>query len=229
MSQSPLLKSWYQYQKKVDALKPRERSLVLLMALAVVYMFWDFVIFNPLAVAKAEVDKQVLAVEQKISAMQQEEQAILLALSSDPDKDLREKIETAENKLEELNNSLEELSLGLIPVEELAIVLRDVLKNTKSLQLLSLKTLPVEAMSLSSSASVNDSIEDGESAGVYKHRVALKVKGNFRELRQYLTALESMNWRFYWDELHFEENAYPDAIIKLHVYTLSTDEGLFGV
>lgn len=226
MSQSPLLKMWQQYQQKVDALKARERALVLLMVMAVIYMFWDFVIFNPLAVAKSTVDKQVIAVEQKISAMKQEEKAILLAVNSDPDRDIKQKIQAAEGKLDELNNSLEELSLGLIPVEELATVLRDVLKSTQSLELLSLRTLPVEAMAVGESASPEG---DNENAGVYKHRVALKLKGNFRELRQYLVALESLNWRFYWDELHFEEHAYPDAVINLNVYTLSTDEGLFGV
>ncbi len=232
MNNSPLLTYWRRYQEKVDALKTRERVLVLLMAFAVIYMVWDFLIFNPLAEAKSSIDKEVTAVEQKIGAMQTEEKAILSAVNADPDRDVKQRIVLLEQQLNQLNTTLEELSLGLVPVEKLTSILRDVLQSTGGLQLQSLRTLPVEAVALSSPASADD-IADGEdeiaTTGVYRHRVTLTVKGDFRELIDYLRALEAMHWRFYWDELLFEEDHYPDALIQLHVYTLSTDEGLFGV
>lgn len=227
MSESPLLARWHQWQSKVDGLKVRERALVLLTALAIVYMIWDIVIFNPLAVAKADVDEQVQNLNNKIAAMQQEEQAILSAVNADPDRDIKQQVAAAQDKLTSLNESLAELSLGLVPVEQLAIILRDVLRTTDSLELIKLRTLPVEAIAVTDA----DANSDGEEkrAGVYKHQVLLEVKGNYRELLVYLHTLESMNWRFYWEELHFAEERYPNAIIQLQVYTLSTDEGLFGV
>ena len=239
MSDSAILKTWRQVRENVDDLKVRERLMVLLMALALVYMVWDLVIFNPLAVAKANVDTQVSTVQQKIDAMKMEEQAILSAVDADPDRNIKNQIAQTKQELERLNTVLEELSLGLVPVDELTAILHDVLKKTKQLALVNLRTLPVEAVSLQpvqefAIAATNEnpdmiSDEPEVTTGVYKHRVALKVQGNYRELLIYLRALENLDWRFYWDELHFEEEQYPDAIIRLHVYTLSTDEGLFGV
>jgi MSHA biogenesis protein MshJ len=234
MTQSSLTAYWHQgwrqWQEKVDALKARERALVLLTALAVIYMIWDLLIFNPLAVANASVGKQVLAVEQKVNAMEQEEKAILSAVNADPDKDIKEQFSLLQQQLDELNTSLAELSLGLVPVEELSAILHDVLQRTGKLQLQNLRTLPVEEVALTANKQSSADNQDPQiGAGVYKHRVALTVKGDFRELMTYLNALEKMNWRFYWEELNFVEDNYPDAMITLHVYTLSTDEGLFGV
>jgi len=233
MSQTPLTSRWRQVREKVNGLKTRERAMILFMALAVVYMVWDVVIFNPVAVAKAQVDKEVMSIEQSIAAMVSEEKAILSAVNADPDRDLKIQIAAQEQVLAQLNATLEELSLGLVPVDRLASILHDVLQKTGKLQLLNLRTLSVEAVTLQESAKTqNTSVAtDLEPlvAGVYRHRVVLTVKGDFRELLDYLRVLESMHWRFYWDQLHFEEDQYPDATIKLHVYTLSTDEGLFGV
>ena len=234
MSDSPLIKTWHHYREKVDGLKVRERVAVLLMALAVVYMLWDFVIFNPLATAKGKVDRQVAEAEQKIGAMASEEKAILAAVNADPDRDIKQHIATVEQQLDSLNKSLAELSVGLIPVEKLASILHDVLESTGKLQLQSLRTLPVEEVALARPETAayeisEDDYTEEQHPGVYKHRVALTVKGNFRDLLVYLRTLENMHWRFYWDELHFNEANYPNAVITLHVYTLSTDEGLFGV
>ena len=232
MSKSPLLDYWRRYQNKVDGLKTRERVLVLLTALAVVYMVWDTVIFNPLADAKTSADKEVTGIEQKISAMQMEEETILSTVNADPDRGLKQQIASLQQQLNQLNTALEELSLGLVPVDKLTSILRDVLQSTGGLQLQSLRTWPVEAVALSAPDAGADSVaNEGEATttGVYRHRVTLAVKGDFHQLVAYLRALEAMHWRFYWDELLFDEDHYPDSLIRLHVYTLSTDEGLFGV
>jgi len=227
--QEPLLKKrWLEWQLKIDGLKMRERALVLFTALAVVYLLWDMIVFSPLAEANASLNKQVSAVEKKIHAMEQEQQAILLAVNADPDRDLKQRIDDLSQQLSELDHSLAELSLGLVPVDQLAKILHDVLLNTDELELQHLRTLPVEEIFLSSSPSPDDGAV-GDGTGVYKHRVAVTVKGGFHQLMAYLTRLEQMNWRFYWDELQFVKDRYPNAVIELRVYTLSTDEGLFGV
>lgn len=226
MSSFSLAQNWSQWREKVDALQQRERALVLLTILAVIYMLWDFVIFNPVAVANSKVDNTVQTIEKNIFSMEQEERAILSALDADPDQDIKQQIEEASQRLVELDQSLEELSLGLVPVEMLADILRDVLAETKTLELQALRTLPVEAMSVFDEG---EGVHPEENTGVYKHQVQLTLKGNYRELLAYLKALEKMDWRFYWGELRYEEDTYPDAVISLQVYTLSTDEGLFGV
>lgn len=218
---------WQAWLDKIDALNTRERALVLLSALAVVYLIWDVVIFNPLAVAKSEVDTQLRTTVQHISAMEQEEAALLNAVNADPDRDLKEQLQQLQQTMESLDGKLSELSLALVPVDKLTAILEDVLKQTGALRLESLKTLPVEELKLSTKAGAGDG--EDPSAGVYKHSAELIVRGSFFDLVAYLQALEAMDWRFYWEALYFNQVNYPNAVITLKVYTLTTDEGLFGV
>jgi MSHA biogenesis protein MshJ len=41
--------------------------------------------------------------------------------------------------------------------------------------------------------------------------------------------LERLPWRFYWQDLNYSVDHYPNAEVILRVYTLSSEEGLFGV
>lgn len=209
---------------KLDALSLRERALVLLSVVAVLYLLWDFVLYQPLAQSRAAVSTELTASQQKLAAMKQEETILLQTLGSDPDRDLKIQIEDLENRMASLDANLSELSVGLVPADKLAAILQDVLAKTDSLQLQSLQTLPVEKLALN----VRTDAETA-SAGVYKHTVALTVKGSYFQLLDYLKTLEGMTWRFYWDELRYQRENYPDGLFEIRVYTLSTDEGLFGV
>ena len=228
MTLAALNNRWQLLAGKIDALTTRERVVVMVLSLAVIYMVWDFVIFNPLAVAKAKVDKDLTVVEQKINSMKQEEQAILIAVNADPDRELKQQVSLLENQITDLDQALAKLSLGLVPVNQLTEILYNVLQSTGQLQLQSLQTLPVEEIALRSET-ISEETNAVAGAGVFKHRVLLTVKGDYRQLLIYLRYLEQMDWRFYWDELRFIEDQYPNALIELKVYTLSTDEGLFGV
>ncbi|MEX1033877.1 MAG: hypothetical protein WDZ30_11000 [Cellvibrionaceae bacterium] len=215
---------WQLMLNKIDALSLRERAMVLLSVLAVVYLLWDWLLFNPVAVAKANLDSDIASLEQRIAAMEQEETVLLQTLSADPDRDLKVQLADLENRLSTLDASLSELSVGLVPVDKLATILQEVLAQTGSLQLHNLRTLPVEELELAVKTKA-----DADSAGVYKHAVAITVKGSYFQLLEYLKTLEAMSWRFYWDELRYQQEQYPNGLFELRVYTLSTDEGLFGV
>lgn len=233
MKESPLLQRWEVIRQKIDALSLRERALVLLSTVAVVYLLWDVAIYNPLAQAKAGIDKSIQETTQKISSLRQEEQALLSALGSDPDRELKMQRDDLQARVRQLDVELSELSAGLVPVDQLAKILQDVLRQTGALHLQNLRTLPVEELQITAQAPATTDEQgdqlDNLAAGVYKHTVELTVTGSYFQLLSYLKLLEAMDWRFYWDELSFSRDNYPRGTISLRVYTLSTDEGLFGV
>lgn len=215
---------WQAQLSKIDELSLRERGLVLLSVLAVSYLLWDFLVFSPVADAKAHVDVDIAAVEQRLDAMRQEESVLRQTLNADPDRGLKKQLTELQERTVVLDANLSELSVGLVPVNKLATILQDVLAQAGSLQLETLQTLPPEELRLTVKTDA-----DAANAGVYKHAVAITVKGSYFQLLNYLKTLEAMNWRFYWDELHYEQDQYPSGLFEIKVYTLSTDEGLFGV
>jgi MSHA biogenesis protein MshJ len=216
--------SWRTVADKIDALSLRERALVLLSVVAVLYLLWDFLLYQPVYQSRASVMTDLRTVEQRITAMEQEEAILIQTLGSEPDRDLKLHMADLENRMAALDANLSELSVGLVPVDKLAAILQDVLAKTETLQLQSLQTLPVEKLALNVKTDA-----DAASAGVYKHTVAITVKGSYFQVLDYLKKLEAMTWRFYWDELRYQQDNYPNGLFEIRVYTLSTDEGFFGV
>ena len=45
----------------------------------------------------------------------------------------------------------------------------------------------------------------------------------------YFDSLGKLPWQFYWDDLQYEVDQYPNAIITLEVHTISMSEELLGV
>ncbi len=228
-----LKQRWHEMSEKVDALAPRERALVLFTVLAVIYFCWDFLLFSPVAAANEKLNADIDARQSEISAATQEERVLLTTASFDPDLKLKNEKREIEKQIEEQENALASLSLGLVPVDQLASILQDVLNKTGRLQLQNMKTLPVEEVQLRGAAdkTPEQTLESSQKneAGIYKHSVGITIKGSYFELLRYLQELEAMDWRFYWDELNFEQDKYPLGIFELKVYTLSTDEGYLGV
>lgn len=217
-----MVKRWQTMLERYNALSLRERGLVLLSAVAVIYLLWDALLASPLADARQRLEDKQQALTQAISQLALEEAAYLKAASGDPEEALRRERDRLQTQLQTLDDELAELSLGLVSAHQLANVLEEVLMRADSLQLRRLQTLPVEPLNLSTSG-------NGEPADVYKHSVLLAVKGSYFDVLDYLKTLESLGWRFYWEELRFQQEQYPNGLFELRVFTLSTDEGLLGV
>jgi len=228
-----LQQRWHEMSEKVDALTLRERALVLFTALALVYLCWDFLLYNPVAAVNKDLNTELAENKLELNTLLQEEIVLQQTLNFDPDLKIKKEKSDIKEKIIEQDKSLSALSVGLVPVEQLASILQEVLNKTGRLQLQKMHTLPVEEIQIKKSVgslpAQNDIDSSAQQAGIFKHSVGITIKGSYFELLKYLEELESMDWRFYWDELNFEQDSYPMGVFELKVYTLSTDEGYFGV
>lgn len=217
-----MAKRWQLIITRYDAFSLRERGLILAAALAIVYFLWSGLLGAPLAEARQKLEDERQALAQSISQMAAEEAAHRQAAAGDPEQALRRERDHLQVQLQTLDAQLAELSLGLVSAHQLASVLEQVLARADGLQLRRLQTLPVESLNLSMEG-------EGKQADVYKHSVLLAVSGNYFDVLDYLKTLESLGWRFYWEELRHQQEQYPNGLYELRVFTLSTDEGLLGV
>ena len=140
---------------------------------------------------------------------------------------------------------MDELSLRLVPSDKLPEILRTVSKQAEKVKLKSLETLPPEEIDLGgkkiqlkSMAVVTSNYVsgDGESnevvvlppESVYRHSIRVRLEGSYFEVVNFLKALESLNWRFYWEGLDYRVAKFPMALVDIELYTLSTEEGMLG-
>lgn len=228
-----MLESLKKLQEKIDARIIRERALILLTALAVIFMLWNFVIQSPFDKKIQETRTQLDSLTTQRTTMQTQVAAITQSLLVDPDKQKKAQVEQLQTDIQALDNQLQSVSQNLIKADQLPQALQEVLQKTQQLTLLEVKTLPAKELQFAPVVTVNNgqpaTVSEENKAGVYQHVVELRVSGSFSQVVQLLIALEHLPWRFYWQSLDYSVVHYPNAEVTLRVYTLSSEEGLFGV
>lgn len=223
-------------QEKIDARIMRERALILLSILAFLFMFWSFAVQSSIDKKNQEAAASLATLASQRAALQTQITAATQSLLNDPNKPKKEQIEQLQKDIQGVESQLQSVSHNLIRAEQLPQALQEVLQKSQSLTLLEVKTLParelqfVEAASnASATVPAVTAVPSEPTAGVYQHSVVLRVSGSYSQMLRFLIELEQLPWRFYWQSLDYSVDKYPNAEATLRVYTLSSDEGLFGV
>lgn len=217
--------------EKIDARVLRERVLIFITLLALIFLVWNFTVQAKFDHArdsfKAEAEK--IATEQR--AVETQITTLTMAMASDPAIAKANDIRKLKSDIAEVEARLSGLSQGLISAEQLPKVLEDVLHRTASVKLLQVRTLAAAELQLVTVKP--DANNPGAPAvggtGVYKHGVLIRVAGNYSQLIQLMTEIEALQWKFYWESLDYTVKQYPNAEIDIRVFTLSSEEGLLGV
>lgn len=233
-----ILAKWALIADKVDARNTRERALIAVSCWAIIYLLWDFVFFQPLNAKKDALQLRFDATNQEMVQLNAQQQVFVQALSSDPNAGRRREIIALEANIINLDEEINRLSDGLIPAEKLPQLLHDVLRASENLKLVSMRTLPAELLPLPYGRGEQPEDVDVEEflalqaktePKIFKHAVKLSLEGSYFDVMQYLSAVEQLNWKVYWDVLDYRVESYPKARVEVKVYTLSTERGVFGV
>lgn len=225
--------------EKIDSRILRERVLIFITLIAVVFLLWNF-----LVQANFDRERKVLQAEaEKISSEQKSLETqistLAMAMASDPAIAKNNEINKLNSEISVVEERLSGLSQGLISAEKLPKVLEEVLLRTASVKLLQVRTLAASELQLAATTTVTTTATTTEAnsasktnsggTGVYKHGVLIRVAGSYSELIQLMTEIEALQWKFYWESLDYTVKQYPNAEIDIRVFTLSSEEGLLGV
>ncbi len=222
-------------QEKIDARIFRERVMIFMAGLAVVFVLWNFFIQSHFDKSIAETNSQLTALSTQGAAMQTQIAAATQLLMNDPNKPKKAQITELQSEIGTVETELQGASQSLIKADQLPQALQEVLQKTTQLTLLEATTLPARELKLAevitgnANQPGNEATVKAAAAGVFEHAVILRVSGDYFQVVQFLVALEQLPWRFYWQSLDYKVVEYPNAVIKLRVYTLSSEEGLLGV
>ena len=64
---------------------------------------------------------------------------------------------------------------------------------------------------------------------LYRHGIKLKFEGSYFQLRDYLQQMESLSWRFFWQDFDYRLVEYPSSELEVEIYSLSTKRAFLGV
>ncbi len=220
-----------QLAERFDALSLRERALVSLAVLVVMYMVWDAALMSPEHLRQKQLVVEMYQLNERMVAVDGQLQMLTASLGDSEVRRQRQRIAELREDLRGLASQQAALTVEFIRPHQMAGVLRDMLGVDGKLTLLKLESLGVQPL-FPPPENENEqeaAAEKYEQPGIFKHGMRVSFEGDYFATLQYLQALEGMPWRFYWDELDYRVTDYPRARVSITIHTLSLEEGWIGV
>jgi len=210
----------------------RERILLLLVSIAVIYAAWDGLIYSN----QTQYHRQLITQQQQLASQQQERQLAIanttakLAHFAQTKEAKKQAIIDAKNNLKQLSKQLDSALSKLVPPTKITELLHNLLLQTHGLKLLDLNNEPVKIITLDSENNSAISTNNGQPHSLlYKHATTIKLSGNYQQLYHYLQMIERSKWSLYWDALDYRVTNYPNAKITIRVHTISLDQDWIGL
>jgi MSHA biogenesis protein MshJ len=223
---------WEKISSKVDAMTMRERLLVLGAGVVLVVALINTLLLDPVLAKQKALRDQVSQQQQLMTEVQIQIAAVLQENSPSANTPQRLQLNQIRQEMAEGDAYLKSSRERLVQPEKMAEHLRQLLNRNNRLQLVALQTLPVTPLLEQGAAngteqgnvaqaSVSGAVPDKQ---VFKHGVQLKLRGNYLDLLQYLSALERLPQQMFWASAQMNVVQYPTAELTLILYTLSLDK-----
>lgn len=212
---------------RIDALSLRERGLVFFAVVVVLYLIAYNVVFGPLRVEQARLEKDLHTKRQQVLVLDQKVSGMLSQAGKDVNAENREKLVTLKAQVQALDAEMDQMTAGVVTPKEMAKLVEQMLVRNKHLQLVKLEALPPQPISGESKSDPGDSATPGVT--IYRHGMRVEFKGRYFDIVNYLKSLESLPWKVFWGEVSLKTDKYPVSKVTLVIYTLSRHPGWIGV
>lgn len=219
----------------------REQYLILLTGLIAICFIIFYLFIDGKMVSNTSTNKKIEQLSRSNQSLKISVLELQTALRGDPNEVTRDKIIQYEAKLAKIDTKLLTLTTDLISPIQMRYALLDLLKLEKGVSLLSFELLGAKpllsnpklnsANDLASNTNVVDIPADGTSSGInlYRHGIKIKLSGRYFDLRDYLTQLEKLPWKFFWQDFNFKLTEYPNSELEIELYSLGTTKEFIGV
>lgn len=230
---------WLAYSEKFKSTTPREQYLIIASGMvAIVFILYS--VFMDESIQRIDkLNQQVLQTLQSNANMQNSIQILEQALREDPNTALKKELSQYQAKLGSIDEKLLALTSDLIDPIQMRFALIKLLKLQKGVKLLSFEVLPAnpvtehkaEADKADKITTVKADASQSQPTQLqlYRHGIKIKLQGKYFELKDYLTQLESLSWKFFWQEFDYQLKAYPVSELEIEIYSLSTSKEFIGV
>ena len=202
------------YAERIDALSLRERVLIFIAAALVLVAFAYLGLIAPLMDKDKRLSREVARRQTELAMLQTQLQAMARSGEMRPDEANRAKLEGLQRDMAQLDRQIAQQASRFTTPRHMRDVLQQILARNARLQLVDLKTLPVDLFGHSEARGPRP---------IYRHALELTVSGAYLDLYAYLRQLEALPTRLYWRKADLAAGDYPKVVLKLTVYTLSFD------
>lgn len=215
---------WQQLCEQYMQMQLRERRLIFFASLALLLWLGTLYVAEPLWQSlQAGRQQQKLAMGQMVQ-LQQQVDAVLQVLNSDPNEQVRTQISERQQQRDQLNSQIKQLTGRYVSPEQMLPLLQDVLKSSPGVKLQRMRSLTPEPVSIGASAAANTAAEVKTAISapqLYLHKTEISFIGQYAQLQQLLQKLERLPWQLHWHQLEYKVSEHPQAELRLELETIS--------
>lgn len=206
--------------EKVDGLSPRERVIILLTAVALMFGTYNQFVLDPFLKNRTTLKKEMAAIVPEMDAMQQTIASLVQRQARDPNVALRKMVVDKTAKVSALDITIDNETKRLIDPQKMPKILGYLLSRRSALTINSVKSTAGEPVMFD---------DEEKPMGLFTHGLEIELEGTYQQVKTYLGTIEALAEQVYWDDMVFEMQAYPIGTLKLNVHTMSTSPELIGV
>lgn len=212
------------YADRVNGLAPRERGIVFVAILVVLYSAAANLLFPPLNAEQTRLKKQLADKRVQVQTFDAQIQAALAKSAVDPDAPNRAKRAQLEAQLKTIEADLATVTARLVSPKEMAPMVEQILLKNRRLELVRVESLPPEPLQKLAAVAGG-----GSGLTAYRHGMHLELRGNYLDILAYLKDLEALPWKVFWGQLNLKVEKHPTSYVTLRIYTLSTQAGWIAI
>lgn len=230
-------KQWQEYCEKYLKLTSREQYLIFLTGVVAIFFIAFYLFIDVNMIKNGQSKQEITRLKTSNQTLQITTLEMQAALQEDPNEDTRNKIAQYEAKLAKVDEKLLTLTSELISPVQMRFALLELLKLEKGVSLLSFELLGAQPL-LSNIDSEDEAMETQEEQAVkapmkglnlYRHGIKIKLSGGYFELQNYLSQLEKLSWKFFWQDFNFKLKEHPESELEIEMYSLGTKKEFVGV
>ncbi len=225
--------------EKIDSLSLRERAIVFIGVIAVLFTLWDSMLLTPMEVEQKKLVANLTTKNAERLILINRFQELMKSSKEDPNTANIAKLKTLRSRLIDVQADLETSTDSLVSPKDMPKILETVLHKTGGLTLINLKSLGVtpivardEAETKKTPESKNNDDKKLTAENVdnaYKHGLRIEISGDYLTTINYLKSLEQLEWGFFWDNFKLTVKEYPESNVAIEIFTLSLDQEWIGV
>ena len=214
---------------RVNDMSLRERGMIFVTLLIVLYVFAHHLLFAPLLEEQKLLQSQLQGKRTQMQGIEAQIQAVATE-GQGASGAKHAQIQALEERLSSADKDLAKTTSGLVSPKEMTRVVEELLARNRNLRLIRVENLPpVPLMDEAQPAQSNAAAARAPDAVIYKHGARVEMEGSYLEILNYLRALERLPWKFFWGQVNLKSEKYPVSRLTLVLYTLSTREGWIAI
>lgn len=213
---------WQQLCEQYMQLQFRERRLIFFASLTLLLWLGTLYVAEPLWQAmQAGRQQQQLTMSQMVQ-LQQQVDAVLEVLNSDPNEQVRTQITARQQQRDQLSQQIKQLTGRYVSPEQMLPLLQDVLKSSPGVKLHHMRSLQPSTISLNALVDTKASADTtSQTPLLYLHKTEISFTGQYAQLQQLLKNLEQLPWQLHWHRLEYKVSEHPQAELLLELETIS--------